>query len=203
LIALISRVGTVLIALSLVLYVVSLIPPASDQSTVSNAIVSLQPGEWTLDCTPSIDLLNPQKGIQILIENNETLSMKLFSLNYLYVREWVTQRSSSFMNETLLEEFANSHSNYLIEKQDFSSGKTVFEYIPSKLENATVIVSNPNAVAVSFYYESQNITVIAASERIFPSIMTTALVGIALAVPKIVLVLKEKRDSEENASATH
>jgi len=154
---------------------------------------TLLPGEFNLDATVSLHSLNPQLGMKIIFESNGTLNMKVFDLNYSDVKEWFTVHNWTKWNATALEEFETSHSSDLTLSRNIQSGNTTFEYVPPKIENATVIVSNPNSAVVRWSFDSKDIEVIASPERVSLTLMIAVPLGAVLTVPGIVLTLKERQ----------
>ena len=147
------------------------------------------PGKFSLEATASSHLLNPQFGIQIIFTSNGTLNMTVFNLNYNYVQPWFISHGWS---ASALENFTATYSSRLTLERDIPIGNTTFEYIPPRIENATVIVLNPTSAAIQWSFESKNISVIASPERIFLAYVITAPIGVALTIPWIVLTLREK-----------
>ncbi len=188
----------VLLAISLALYLASLIPQGSLYPSRGSRL--LLPGKFDLDATPSLHSLNPQLGMQIIFESNGTLNMKVFDLNYSDVREWFTAHN---WTATALEEFETSHSSDLTLARNIQSGNTTFEYVPPKIENATVIVSNPpTSAAVRWSFDSKDIEVIASPERVSLALMIAAPLGVVLTMPRIVLTSKERQRTKKTTPIT-
>lgn len=187
----------VLIAISLALYLASLIPRGSLYPSRGSRL--LLPGKFDLDAPLSLHSLNPQLGMQIIFESNGTLNMKVFDLNYSDVKEWFIAHNGT---ATALEEFETSHLSVLTLARNIQSGNTTFEYVPPKIENATVIVSNPTSAAVRWSFDSKDIEVIASPERVSLALMIAAPLGVVLTVPRIVLTLEERWKIRKTATHT-
>lgn len=185
---LLAHVGMVLVMISLAVYLASLIPHGSLYP--SSASQLLLPGKFNLDATPSLYAINPQLGMKIIFTSNKTLSMEVFSLNYSDVEKWLNGRNQ---NATVLTEFEAAYSGDLILRQNISSGTTTFEYFPPKIENSTVIVSNPTSHAAKWSFNSKDIEAVAAPENVFLAVVVMASLGVALIIPWLVFALKEKR----------
>jgi len=191
----------VLIGIALALVLVSLFPSLQSSSNPSKGTRVLLPGKLSLEATASPDLLTPQFGFRIVFTSNGTLNMKVFNLNYDYVQAWFTSHGR---NASTLEDFAATYSSSLTLERDIPNGNTTFEYVPPKIENATIMVSNPStSVVIQWSFDSQNISVIASPERIFLAYIIAAPLGIALTIPWIVLTLREKTKAKEPAPITH
>jgi hypothetical protein len=174
--------------MSLALYLASLIPQGSLYP--SGRPRTLLPERIDLDATPSLHAINPQLGMQIIFTSNGTLNMKVFSLNYSDVTKWFNDHNRT---TRALEEFENEYSSDFVLERTLQSGNTTFEYFPFKVENATVIVSNPNSAVLRWSYNSKDMEVIAAPERVIFALMTTAPLGVALTVPWIFSALRDRR----------
>lgn len=196
-----GRVGMVLIALSLALYLVSLIPQGTVGLSEKDERTSAAQTFHILYTSYRIPL-NPQIGVQIVIHNNGTLNIKAFNLNITKVVEWLDQQSPSHnWNVTLLEEFVEAHQESLVRDQDIPAGNTTFTYIPSKIENSTIFVSNPTSTVVQWSYENKTITVIASPERIFFALMLTAPLGVVFSIPWLVTSLKHRRETKKKTAS--
>jgi len=176
---------------SLALYLISLIPQGNLDTEPGKKILLTETFEIAYGhATP----LNPQTGVRIVMETNGTLNIKVFNIHINDAVMWFSQQSP-LHNWTLalLNEFAAAHADSLTRNHDVQSGKTIFEYVPPRIENVTIMVSNPTSTAVDWSYENNTISVIASSERIFLALMFTAPLGIVLTVAWLVSTFKERR----------
>lgn len=186
---------------SAALYLVSLIPsPNARNLRIQTQI--LPPGTFDLHYASTPEVLNPLTGIQITAETNGTLNFKIFSLDYYTVIGWLTQHYSSAIsvqNMTLqiLDEFSATYSNYLTRDFNVTSGKIFIEYVPPKIENATVIVANPTSTAVSWSYEDKIVNVVASHDRISLALIVTVPLGVALTVPWLATSFSERRKTKK------
>ncbi|MGQ9565369.1 MAG: hypothetical protein ACUVT5_02345 [Candidatus Bathyarchaeales archaeon] len=187
-----GRIGMVLVALSLALYLVSLIPQGTVGLSEKDE-VKFKAQTFEIIYTSYRIPLSPQVGVKMHISTNGTLRVKAFDLNVTEVLEWLGEQSPiRNWTTTLLDEFAASHAESLVREQDIPAGNTTFIYIPSKFENSTIIFSNPTSTAVNLSYETSTITVIAEPERILLALMITTPLGITLSMPWIILTLEPK-----------
>ncbi|MEM2102034.1 MAG: hypothetical protein QXM22_00800 [Candidatus Bathyarchaeia archaeon] len=192
-----GRVGMVLVALSLALYLVSLIPQGVVGLSEKNE-VTLKAQTFEIIYTSYRIPLNPQVGVRIRTSTNGTLQVKAFDLNITKVFEWLGEHSPARnWTVTLLGEFVASHAEFLVKEQEIPAGNTTFIYIPSKFENSTIIFSNPTLTTVKLSYENDTITVIAEPERIILALIITTPLGVALSTPWIVATLKQKLETKK------
>ncbi len=182
--------GIVLIALSVAFCFVFLVPsPNARKISIKTEV--LQPETFEPHYTSTPESLNPLTGIQINAESNGTLNFRLFDLDYYTVIGWL------HLNRTLqaLDEFTATHSNYLRENFNVSRGKFFIEIVPSKSENATIIVMNPTSSTVSWNYQTETVNVYASHYRLFLAITITALVAVAFTVPWLVTNLLKRKSN--------
>jgi len=192
-----GRIGMVLVALSLALYLVSLIPQGVVGLSEKNEVM-FKPQTFEIIYTSYRIPLTPQVGVRIHISTNGTLQAKAFDLNITQVLEWLGEHSPARnWTVTLLDEFVASHAEFLVKEQEIPAGNTTFIYIPSKVENSTIIFSNPTSTKVKLSYENDTITVIAEPERILLALMITTPLGIALSTPWIAVAIKQKRENKK------
>jgi len=120
--------------------------------------------------------------------------MEVFSLNYTDLEEWLGKRNK---NASVLAEFEATYSSDLVLRQNISSGTTIFDYFPSRIENATVIVSNPTLHAAKWSYTTKDVEVIAAPESVFLAAVIMTSFGVALIIPCLVFTIREKRKTNK------
>lgn len=188
-----ARVGMMLIVISLALFIVSLMPQSEQYKEPPTQEMILPQTYSIIFSSQYATPLSPQMGIHIILVTNGTLNLKLFNSHWNYTFSWVPIRG----NINQLEEYAASHPANLTLEQNIPSGNTTFEYVPSKIEGATMIVSNPTSSAVQLRYENITFNVIASSDRVFLALVITAPLGIALTVPRIVSTFIERRRTKK------
>jgi hypothetical protein len=202
-----ARTGLVLLMISLALYVASFIPRGplpftSSSSSPSDPKQRLWPGQFDLYATPSLQAINPQVGMKIIFTSNKTLNMEVYSLNYSIVApalkfsENGRGTNGQNQNATALAEFEAAYANDLILRQNISSGTTTFYYFPPKIENATVIVSNPTPHVARWSFNSEDIEAVAAPESLSLALIIATSLGVVLILPWLVFTLKEKRETK-------
>jgi hypothetical protein len=197
-----ANIGLVLIALCSAFYLVSLIPQG-DLGKKETGRRTLLPETFQILYIAYSRPLNPQTGVRIVLKTNGTLNIILFNTHYNDTVKWLSQHSPTpNWNTTLLAEFVASNSSHLtLEQTVTSGGNFTFEYVPPKVENATVIVSNPTSAAVYLVYENKTIIVVASPERIFLALMIGVPLGVALTVPWMAYSLKEKQKIKKTATS--
>jgi len=180
---------------SAALYLVSLIPPSDVRNKRTKTQV-LSPESFDLHYASAPEVLNPLTGIQITAETNGTLNFKIFSLDYYMVYRTLNTSLPS-QNMQILDELKVIYSSHLARDFNVTSGKAFIDYVPPKIENITVIVTNPTSTAVSWSYEDKIVNVVASQDRIFLALMITAPMGVALAIPWLATSVGERRKTKK------
>jgi hypothetical protein len=180
---------------SAALYLVSLIPPSNARNPWEGPQI-LPPGTFDINYGSTPEVLNPLTAIQITAETNGTLNFKIFSLDYYTVYRTLNTSLPS-QNMQILDEFTAKYSSYLTRDFNVTHGTIFIEYVPPKIENATVIVTNPTLAAVSWSYEDKIVNVVASHDRIFLALIITAPLGVALTVPWLATSFRERRKTKK------
>lgn len=198
-----ARIGIALLLVSMALYLVVLIPSPNARRISSPSRGKpeiLLPETFNIHYTSTPEMLNPQTGIQITANTNGTLNFKIFNMGYYQITNWLVQQHAypgQNWTSQILDEFTTTYSDNLTEDFNVPSGKFFIEIVPPRIENATVIVSNPTSAVVSWTYETKTVNILAPRERVFLSLMITAPLGVALAVPWVAIKLVEKRKTKK------
>jgi hypothetical protein len=194
---LMGRTGTVLLAMSLDLLLVSLIPAGQQQFT-SSSDQYLAASTFTYSGYPLN--LNPQRGMHANITTNGELRVYVFENSTLAIIDWInthlpdpnnyTQQEETFM----LDAFLGNHTS-LIGYQKNITGQAEFDYTPSEVEETTLIFANYGNTTVKYGYQLSIINTLAPSAKLQMTAAIMVLVGVILASPWIASVIKEKRGS--------
>ena len=182
--------------ISAALYLVSLIPSSNTRNLRRENPQILPPETFDLHYASTPEVLSPLAGIQITAETNGTLNFKIFSLDY-YTVYGALNTSLPSQNMQILDAFTAKYSSYLVRDFNVTSGKIFVEYGPPKIENVTVIVTNPASTTVSWSYEDKVVSVVAAPDRIFLALIIIAPLGVALTIPWLATSLGERRKAKK------
>ena len=144
-ITLLGRGGTVLIAMSLALILVSLIPPNAQPLSegylpVSSELVHLIP----------IQVLTPQYGLQLSITAQGTLDIYMLEADY-----WVLAVEIGKVTNTTtsgLEEFLKANPNLILWQYQINDEKYKRSYVPPKVVNTTLALSTPSSDNIQIEY---------------------------------------------------
>jgi hypothetical protein len=192
--AVLFRVGTVLISISLALLLVSLIP--SGQSTPSTNINLAEPQTWR----PYYDgILSPQFGIHVSISGNATYKVYVLNVlsNDVYSWIFVNNKTADIFNVTGFNQYLDAHPNLVARQDEQQNGGTIqYDYIPTEVTNATFIITNPgpNYLLITFTWNNvrpfgpTSITLLAG---------ITFIAGLVLIVPHLAMKLNARRSKNK------
>jgi hypothetical protein len=132
-----GRVGTVLIAISLALLLVSLIPQIDLISHRGGTSVS--PEQVS---TIGSQVLNPQQEVQVTATVEGTFTVYLLDI---YVEfQFVNGTFDYRFNVTDLQELLQEHPDRVIWEREVENGDYEWSYIPTRVMNATIVLYNPS-----------------------------------------------------------
>jgi hypothetical protein len=148
----VGRGGTVLITIGLALLLVSRMPsdslasaflcthvPPKISQRANLQFYSASPGP----SQPSYEiLLTPQQGLRILIWTNSTIDVYILEISSQIFYQWV---GYDILNVTDLEEFLEANPSVIGWSGEVHSGYIEHEYVPNKVTNATLVISNPSS----------------------------------------------------------
>jgi hypothetical protein len=188
----VGRGGTTLIAISLALLLVSLIPQINLMTLGGSMTIS--PG--MVQATNS-RLLNPQQGVQIKATVEGTINLYLLEISSGQIFPG-TGGGMVLANATDLQEildaFLDANPSLII--WDYNLEDELFDrsYTPTKVMNATLVFHNPSLDEVATVdYELSLISTVAPGEKVRNIAYWAAPIGIVLAIPWLVNIWKERK----------
>jgi hypothetical protein len=188
----VGRGGTTLIAISLALLLVSLIPQINLMTLGGSMTIS--PG--MVQATNS-RLLNPQQGVQIKATVEGTINIYLLEISSGQIFPG-TGGGMVLANATDLQEildaFLDANPSLII--WDYNLEDELFDrsYTPTKVMNATLVFHNPSLDEVATVdYELSLISTVAPGEKVRNIAYWAAPIGIVLAIPWLVNIWKERK----------
>lgn len=191
-IALLGRVGTVLLVIGLALTVVSLIPPARTGFRGSSS-GTLGPARCKI--TSYSDVYSPKYGLQLSVESSNPIYFYLLDVRAHelvdWVKDWYTEH---FLNLTELDIQRRVYNNSVLEAylqaypesillEETVDGEWSRNFFPTKVANATLVVSNPSLNRVDVSIEFGGIAALAARERVLTPAQWLIPLGILFAIP--------------------
>ncbi len=188
----IGRGGTTLIAISLALLLVSLIPQINLMTLGGSMTVS--PG--MVQATNS-RLLNPQQGVEIKVTVEGTINLYLLEISSGQIFPG-TGGGMVLANATDLQEildaFLDANPDLIIWEYNLEDEPFEGSYTPTKVMNATLVFHNPSMDEEAIVdYELSLISTVAPGEKVRNIAYWAAPIGIVLAIPWLVNIWKERK----------
>ncbi|HDH43982.1 MAG TPA: hypothetical protein ENG66_01050 [Thermococcus sp.] len=180
-----GRTGTVLLAISLALALVSLIPPATYSTPIHRFVDGgMYEVVWSGRYTPKL-------GLSISIRSNGSVYLYFLSVSSFQFYNWTMTWAEENLqdpyyrfNITVLNEFLKAHPDDVLWNCNFSSGEDVFyEFIPTSVVNVTVVIANPSSNLVEVEGEIREIVTVSPRKRTLTLTQILASIGIVLVVP--------------------
>jgi hypothetical protein len=190
------RLGAILISISLALFLVSLIP--SGESTPSTNSTSLNPQTWQ-PCYSGI--LSPQLGIHVNFNANATYKLYIIQADTYEIFTWILNHTQKIdlSNLTLFEQYLDANPTTIVRQDQKQGGGAIqYDYIPTQVVNATIIVTNPNNVYLQLTFTWNQL-------RPFgPSSITllaeaTLIIGLVLVLPQTATTLATRKHKNTDA----
>jgi len=186
-----GRGGTTLIAISLALLLVSLIPTIQMFSTEGSG--SLSPGGIRI--LFSQQNLNPQQEVQIAVTVEGKLTVYLLELNI----ELEFNPETGFVqrfNSTDLQQILQENRDLIIWEHEVENGDYKRSYTPTRILNATLIVYNPSDSENAYLDHSVSLqSSLAPGDKVRTIAYWAAPIGVILAIPWLVNIWKERKQS--------
>jgi hypothetical protein len=172
-----SRGGSVLIAIGFALLLVSFIPSA--QLTPSSWKTAIPP----TGVQPSIEhILTPQQGLRATILANGSLDVYILEVSSHVLYEWVDD-AREFLNVTDLDEFLEANPWSVGWHVEVRNGTIAHEYVPTKVTNATLVLSNPSSVYVPVEVEVTITSLVAPAMKVRTLAQWAIPIGFGLTIP--------------------
>jgi len=192
---LLGRGGTVLLAIGLALLLVSLIP-SGGQTSSSMGTSYLYPETWQ---DWHEEVLTPQQRFSLSIKANGTLNVYLFELNSQAIYSWITEHHPGPFtiptNVTYFEEFLQANPESIVWQKELQN-EIAYEYSPTKVTYATLVLSNPSPDSLTIDYSFSTVTLIAPTGKVRTIAQWTIPLGFLLALPWLINLLKAKTKTE-------
>ena len=189
----VGRGGTVLIAISLALLLVSLIPQIN-LMTLEGRTPPISPER--VFATNS-QVLNPQQGVQVKVTVEGTLKVYLLemSVELQFVNGIFVNGIFDYgFNLTDLQEILEEHPDRIIWEREVENGEYKRSYTPTRVMNATLVFHNPSLDEEAIVdYEITLISTVAPGEKVRNIAYWITPIGIILAIPWLVNMWKQRK----------
>jgi hypothetical protein len=186
--SLLGRGGTVLIAISLALLTISIIPPLQTGSFSATTPV----GAKSFKISPLDMVMSPQRGWQVTVTANSTLDVYILEVSAQALGTSEPQQGPpSDYPVATLEEFLETNPDSIGRHEEISEGRIT--YSPTKVTNATLIFSNPGLHNIAVDYEGKILTFIAPATRLQNISLWITPIGFILAIPWLSSLWKQRK----------
>jgi hypothetical protein len=194
---LLGRGGTTVLAIGLALFLVSLIPSVPTGSYLGNGYTNGKTWQ-TLD---GDTVLIPQQTLHIAVTTNGTLNVYVLEVSSRTIYEWITARADSehysglidFFNVTYFDEFLGSNPGSIVWQDEIHDGTIDYEYVPTKIVNVTLTVSNhsPDVVSADYAWSLSRSVAPASKVRILSEFAIP--IGVVFTLPWLGNLLRAKK----------
>lgn len=188
--AVLGRVGTVLIAISLALFLVSLLPQIQMSSTEGAG--PLSPGG--IRVVFNQQNLNPQQEVQVAVTVVEgKLTVYLLEVNV--ELEFTPDAGFRYgFNVTDLQELLQEPSDQIIWEDAVENGNYERSYTPTRVMNATLVFYNPPDSEIAYVEHHVALqSSLAPGDKVRTIAYFAAPIGIILAIPWFLNVWKQRK----------
>jgi hypothetical protein len=199
-----GRGGTVLIAISLALLLVSLIPPQQIGSGVGITEVPARTFS-PLDRSPPDfpgqlmfyydNILTPQRGVEIELTANGTITAYVLEVDTYTMFDWIREQHglAHDLNVTSLEEFLEAHPNSIGWQKELDEETVEYTYIPTKVTNVTIVYSNPSSENIGISHSYVEKSFIAPGNKVQNIALWTTPIGLILTIPWVASLWKQRK----------
>lgn len=199
---LVGRGGTILLAIGFALFLVSLVPAAQLGSFMGGpGPVHSKTFSWYFS-----QVLTPQQGLRMAVTANGTLNVYVLEVSSQYLVGWIREHypepTDDFLgmyNVTRLEEFLETYPNSIAWNGEILNGKIEFEYVPTKITNATLVFSNLSTDLIQFEYEGTTISLVAPGKRVLPLAQWIIPIGFVFTLPWLAHLWSDRRQLRMHA----
>ena len=186
-----GRGGTTLIAKSLALFLVSLIPQI--QMTSSEGSGPLSPGSSRILFHQQN--LNPQQELEVAVTADGPLTVYLLEINVEVEFSPATGFVQRF-NVTDLQQILQENRDLIIWEDTVENGDYKRSYTPTRIMNATAVLYNqPDSESVYVEHDVALKSSLAPGDKVRTIAYFAAPIGVLLAIPWLVNIWKERKQS--------
>ena len=186
-ITILERAGTTLIAISLALLLVSLIPQVQSSHTVGSTSVGA--GQFSVAFSPGS--ITPQQEVHVAVTVEGTLKVYLLEID---VRpQFVNGTFNYGFNLTDLQELLDNYPEQKLWEHEVVNSNYERNYTPPRIMNATVIVYNPSSETAQLEYDMSLRNSLAPGEKVRTIAYFAAPLGVIMTVPWLLDFWKQRK----------
>lgn len=179
--ALVSRIGTTLTAVGLALLLISLIPSSSSGSSSQN-VTQIQGSTFSEEFGQT---MSPQESVTLTVTSDMSIDVYLVEVSGSFLYQWITSHAGgkySYNNVTYLKWFLGNFTQFIVYSQKATLSFN-YQYAPTKITNATLIVSNPSSSAANIQTNWKVSQQVAPTSKVATLADWSIPLGLVLAIP--------------------
>lgn len=195
-----GRCGTTLIAISLALLLVSLVPSVRTRGISNAADVSSETfTPLRLIPEPFESFFNaqltPQQGLEMEFSVTGNVTVYLLQVTAQTVVNWTSsqQTSGRDFNFTSFEDFLEIHPDSVCWSAELYREEITYTYVPEKVTNATIILANPSSDNILVVYDVRIVSMLAPEDKVRTIAYFAAPIGVIMAVPWLLSGWKQRK----------
>ena len=182
-----GRGGTTLIAISLALLLVSIIPEL--QLSTTEGSMHISPEQLNIVFNPRG--FNPQQEVQVAVTVEGTLKVYLLEINVEV--QFVNGTFDYGFNLTDLQELLEEQPDRIIWEDQVENGNYKRSYSPTRVMNATLVFYNPSSETASVEYDVALKSSLAPGDKVRTIAYWAAPIGLVLAMPWLLNSWKQRK----------
>jgi hypothetical protein len=182
-----GRGGTTLIAISLALLLVSLIPQTQSSSTKGS--IPIRAGQFSVMFSPGT--ITPQQEIQVNITVKGTLTIYLLEIKVSH--QFMNGTFGYEFNLTDLQELLKEHPEQVLLEPKVENSGYKLNYIPSRIMNATIAVYNNASEIATLDFDMALKSSLAPGDKVRTIAYFAAPIGVVMAVPWLLSGWKQRK----------
>jgi len=182
-----GRSGTTLIAISLALVLVSIVP--QPQFSRTEGSMPFSSGHVRIISNPQG--LTPQQEVQVTVTAEGTI--KIYLLEITLELEFTTTGFTYRFNLTDLQKLLEEHPDQIIWEREVEDGEYTRSYTPTRVTNATVVIYNPSSETAYVEYMVALKSSLAPADKVRNIAYGTTPIGIILAIPWLLNIWKQRK----------
>jgi hypothetical protein len=186
------RGGTLLISISLALFLVSFLPPQHLGN--GSGVTAVPAGTFSpLNQMPPFSgpltsyyerTVTPQQGMKLELSSNGTITAYILEVDTMTLFNQSEQyMHAPDLNITALDEFLDAHPDAIGWQHEVGNAPVEYTYIPTKITNMTVIYANPSSEKVTVSHSYTLNSFLAPSDKVRNIAFCAAPIGIVLLMP--------------------
>jgi hypothetical protein len=190
---LLGRGGTVLLAIGMALFLVSLIP-SLQLGNSSNLSGSINAAEWwgyDFTILAPQQTLTPQQTLHITVNTTGVINVTVVDMSFEAMQKWMNHTYPSvtdWLNVTYLDGFVKRNPTLIVWQHELNNGTISYDYVPTEVVdiyqmNMSLVVSNHGPNPVIVYYTGSVKSSVAPTVKVLTLSEFAIPIGVVLTLP--------------------